>query len=71
MRTNIDINDQLLQKALKISHLKTKKAVVELTLKQYINRQARHNLVSLFGKVDWDGDLEQIRTDSIPNEWDQ
>ncbi|WP_460933403.1 type II toxin-antitoxin system VapB family antitoxin [Spirosoma humi] len=53
MRTNIDINDQLIQKALEISHLKTKKAVVELALQEYIDRQARQRLLSLFGKVEW------------------
>jgi Arc/MetJ family transcription regulator len=71
MRTNIDIDDQLLQRAMAISHLKTKKAIVELALQEYINRQARQNLLSLFGKVEWDGDLEQMRTESTPNEWDQ
>lgn len=71
MRTNIDINDKLIQRALEISHLKTKKAVVELALQEYIDRQARQRLLSLFGKVEWDGDLNQIRTDSTPNDWDQ
>ncbi|GAB3513488.1 type II toxin-antitoxin system VapB family antitoxin [Spirosoma knui] len=71
MRTNIDIDDQLLQRAMALSHLKTKKAIVELALQEYINRQARQNLLSLFGKVEWDGDLEKMRTDLTPNEWDQ
>ena len=71
MRTNIDINDELIQRALEISHLKAKKAVVELALKQYIERQARQNLLSLFGKVQWEGDLEQMRTDNTPNDWDR
>lgn len=71
MRTNIDINDELLQKAMTMSHLKTKKAIVELALQQYIDRQARLDLLSLFGKVQWDGDLEQMRTNETRNEWDQ
>ncbi|UFH53632.1 type II toxin-antitoxin system VapB family antitoxin [Spirosoma sp. KNUC1025] len=71
MRTNIDINDELLQKAITVSHLKTKKAVVEMALKEYVDRQARQGLLSLFGKVKWDGDLEQMRTDETPTEWDQ
>ncbi|GAB3018163.1 type II toxin-antitoxin system VapB family antitoxin [Spirosoma pulveris] len=71
MRTNIDINDELIQRALEMSHLKTKKAVVELALQQYIERQARQNLLSLFGKVQWDGDLEQMRTDTTPNDQDR
>ncbi|GAB4023048.1 type II toxin-antitoxin system VapB family antitoxin [Spirosoma koreense] len=71
MRTNIDINDGLLEKALKMSKLKTKKAVVELALQEYINTMRRRDLLSLRGKVQWDGDLEQMRTDNAPNEWGQ
>ncbi|RYF63567.1 MAG: type II toxin-antitoxin system VapB family antitoxin [Cytophagaceae bacterium] len=71
MRTNIDINDQLIQKALEVSNLKTKKAVVELALQEYVDRQARQKLLSLFGKVEWDGDLNQMRTELTPNDWDQ
>ena len=71
MRTNIDINDELLQKAMEVSHLKTKKAIVELALKEYVDRQARLDLLSLFGKVEWVGDLEQMRTDTTPNDWDR
>ena len=71
MRTNIDINDDLLKRALEMSHLKTKKAIVELALQQYVERQARLDLLSLFGKVEWVGDLEQMRTSETLNEWDQ
>ncbi|MVM41741.1 type II toxin-antitoxin system VapB family antitoxin [Spirosoma sp. HMF3257] len=71
MRTNIDISDELLQIAMEISHIKTKKAVVELALQEYINMMRRKDLTSLFGQVDWTGDLNQMRTDTKPNEWDQ
>lgn len=71
MRTNIDIDDDLLKKAMAISHAKTKKATIELALQEYINMMRRMDLLSLRGKVQWDGDLEQMRTDNTPNEWDQ
>lgn len=71
MRTNIDISDELIQTALEISHLKTKKAIVELALQEYINMMRRRDLLSLRGKVQWDGDLNQMRTDETPSEWDQ
>jgi Arc/MetJ family transcription regulator len=71
MRTNIDIDDNLLQKAMEFSQLKTKKAIVELALEEYINMMRRRDLLSLRGKVQWNGDLNQMRTDEIPNEWDQ
>ncbi|QDK81345.1 type II toxin-antitoxin system VapB family antitoxin [Spirosoma sp. KCTC 42546] len=71
MRTNIDINDELLQVAMEISHLKTKKAIVELALQEYINMMRRKDLLSLRGKVQWDGDLDQMRTDNTPTDWDK
>ena len=71
MRTNIDINDELIQTAMEVSQLKTKKAAVELALREYINMIRRQKLASMFGQVVWDGDLNQMRTDSTPTEWDQ
>ena len=70
MRTNIDINDELLQLAMEVSQLKTKKAAVELALREYINMTRRQNLASMFGQVIWDSDLNQMRTDTTPTEWD-
>ena len=71
MRTNIDINDELLQKAMEISRLTTKKAIVEMALQEYINMMHRRDLLSLRGQVQWDGDLNQMRTDNTPNDWDK
>lgn len=71
MRTNIDINDQLLIQAMEIGPAKTKKAIVELALQEYINMMRRRDLLSLRGKVQWDGDLDQMRTDNTPNDWDK
>lgn len=71
MRTNIDIDDKLLQRALEFSQLKTKKAIVELALQEYIDMMRRRDLLSLRGKVQWDGDLEQMRTDNTPTDWDK
>lgn len=71
MRTNIDINNELLQTAMEISHLKTRKAIVELALQKYIDLMRRKDLLSLRGQVQWEGDLNQMRTDDTPNGWDQ
>lgn len=56
---------------MEFSQLKTKKAIVELALQEYVDQQARLDLLSLFGKVQWDGDLEKMRTDDAMNEWDR
>lgn len=64
MRTNIVIDDKLMDLALKTTGLKTKKEVVEEGLKALIQIQQQKKLKSLRGKLHWDGDLEKMRSDS-------
>lgn len=61
MRTNIEIDDDLMKKALKYSKLKTKKEVINEALNAYVKYQMRLNLLSLQGKVKWVGDLDKMR----------
>ena len=62
MRTNIEIEDELIRQALKLSNSKTKKEVVEQALKNYVAYLKRKQLLSLKGKVVWEGDLKQMRS---------
>lgn len=62
MRTNIVIDELLLEEAKRLSKLKTKKKVVEEAIKNYIAHLKRKNMTDLFGKVEWDGDLDKMRT---------
>ena len=63
MRTNIVINDELMQEALKLTGLKTKKAAVELGLKTLVKLKKQEKLKRYKGKLKWEGDLELMRTD--------
>ncbi len=63
MRTNIVIDDTLMERALTLSGLSTKKAVVEAALKLFIQIQQQAALRELRGKLQWEGDLEQMRLD--------
>lgn len=62
MRTNIELDDQLVKQALQISKLRTKREVVHEALKQYVATLKRKELLSLRGKGTWEGDLEQLRS---------
>ncbi len=62
MRTNIELDDQLVKQALQISNLKTKKDVVHEALRQYVAALKRKKLLSLRGKGTWEGDLAQMRS---------
>ncbi len=58
MPTNLAIDPELLQKALEISGLKTKKDTVNLALKELINRHKQLEIMDLFGTMDPDPDYD-------------
>ena len=63
MRTNIDIDDELMAEALRRSGAPTKKAAVEEALRLLIQTRRQAGLRKLRGKVKWEGDLEEMRRD--------
>jgi len=64
MRKNIVIDDNLMANALKVTGLKTKRDVVEEGLKLIILRQNQQAIRGLRGKIKWEGDLDEMRTDN-------
>ncbi len=63
MRTNIVIDDALMEEALMLSGLKTKKETVEEGLKLLIAVRKQTGIRRLRGKLKWEGDLEAMRRD--------
>ena len=63
MRTNIEINDALMKKALKVSGLATKRAAVEEGLRLLISLSDQTDVRELFGKFTIDNDIDQSRLD--------
>ncbi len=63
MRTNIIIDDDLMNEAMALSKIKTKKSVVETGLKLLVQIKKQEQLKNLRGKLKWDGDLEAMRLD--------
>lgn len=64
MRTNIEIDDKLMNDVLKATGLKTKKDAVELGLKTLIRLNKQENIKKLRGKLQWTGDLNDMRDNS-------
>ncbi|VEP16780.1 conserved hypothetical protein [Hyella patelloides LEGE 07179] len=62
MRTNIVIDEKLMNDALLATGLKTKKEVVELGLKTLVRLDRQKQIKELKGKLKWDGDLEAMRS---------
>jgi Arc/MetJ family transcription regulator len=61
VRTNIDLDDDLLEQAMKASGDRTKRATVHRALALLINTAAQGRLRRLRGKVRWTGNLDESR----------
>ncbi len=64
MRTNIVIDDDLMANAMKMTGLRTKREAVELGLKTLIKLKKQEDIRRFRGKLHWDGDLEEMRSDN-------
>ena len=54
MATNLSIDPDLLERALRVSGEKTKKAAVTRALEEFIARREQREILELFGKLEWD-----------------
>lgn len=64
MRTNIEIDEKLMDEAMKASGLTTKKATVEEGLRLILRLKKQKRIKEFRGKMKWVGDLDKMRTDS-------
>lgn len=62
MRTNIELDDVLVNQAIKLSKLKTKREVVQEALKSYVASMKKRELLNLKGRVSWEGNLKEMRS---------
>jgi Arc/MetJ family transcription regulator len=63
MRTNIEIDDDLMAKAMTLSGHRTKRETVEAALALLIRLKSQEAIKAARGKLKWDGDLDAMRTD--------
>ncbi|HET6547131.1 MAG TPA: type II toxin-antitoxin system VapB family antitoxin [Solirubrobacter sp.] len=61
MRTNIEIDDEVLREAQRLIGTRTKRETVDLALRELVARHRRLGVLDLRGKVRWEGDLEESR----------
>ena len=61
MRTNIVINDTLIEEAMLLTGIKTKREVVEEALRLLVRINKQKSVLGLRGQIQWDGDLDQMR----------
>lgn len=61
MRTNINIDDQLIEQTMQVTGIKTKKEAVEQGLKLLLQKSQQQQIRKLRGKLNWEGNLDDMR----------
>lgn len=54
MPTNLNLDDALLEEAVKLSGKKTKRDTVNAALAEFVSRRKQRRILELFGKLEWD-----------------
>ena len=62
-RTNLVLDEVLLEKAVRVAGLKTYSAVVDLALRDLVRRAEARQILELQGSGLWEGDLAELRGD--------
>ena len=61
MRTNIVIDDELMDRAMQLTGITTKRGVVDEALHVLIRTTEQKGILELRGKIHWEGDLDEMR----------
>lgn len=61
MRTNIEIDDEVMREAQRLTGVRTKREAVDLALRELVARHRRLGILDLRGRVHWEGDLTDSR----------
>ncbi|MFY9803674.1 MAG: type II toxin-antitoxin system VapB family antitoxin [Candidatus Acidiferrales bacterium] len=64
-RTNIELNDQLVRKARKLTRLKTKREIVDKALELLVRSETRKHILRYYGSGVWKGELRSMRRNRV------
>jgi len=65
MRTNIDINENLIRKARKLTRFKSKRQIVDRALELLVRSEGRKGILRYYGSGVWQGDLKTSRRNRV------
>jgi Arc/MetJ family transcription regulator len=61
-RTNIVLDEKLVRQGLRSTGMKTRRALVDYALRELVRREKQVGLLALKGKVQWEGNLDAMRS---------
>lgn len=60
-RTNIILDEDLIEAGLKATGLKTRKELVDFALRDLLRRESQKKILDLRGRIRWEGNLSEMR----------
>ena len=60
-RTNVELDEKLVKEGMRLFNKKTKKELIHFALSELIRREKAKGILDLEGKVQWEGDLKEMR----------
>jgi len=64
-RTNVELDENLVSEAMKLTRMTTKKEVVNYALSELVRKKRRKGILKLKGKVKWIGNLDEMRKSRV------
>ena len=64
-RTNVELDEKLVSKAMKLTGIDTKKQLLNYALSELVSKAKRKGILKLEGKVKWEGNLNDMRKSRI------
>ena len=65
-RTNVVVDDKLVERAKRVYGLRTKREVIDLALRRLVGEYEQKDMLDLEG-MGWDGDLDELRATRFPD----
>ena len=65
LRTNVELDEDLVDEAMKLTHIRTKKELVNFAIRELVTKAKRRRILELEGKVEWEGDLHDMRKSRV------
>jgi len=62
-RTNVVLDDNLVQDCIKATGIKTRKALIDHALKELLRHENQIKILDLKGNINWEGNLDELRQD--------
>ena len=64
-RTNVVLDEELVEKCQKLTGIKTRRALIDYALQELLRHRRQRRLLELKGSITWDGDLDAWRESRV------